>query len=198
MQRRPTDEILAPESDDGKLLWLTRKCDDGSYTLWLSKHYCVSIFRTFVELKNVAELTRIQVEDVTTNASILEALHNDDWNTLEKPEDGYHLVHLKPNTEFTNEDQKEPRCIAAWVIQSWGERAEQACTNCASGKGIFVDCRTYGGLFDGACANCKKRDHGARCSLSNAFKKAAEEREKAFKKPAPRSTRTSEKARSEV
>ena len=64
------------------------------------------------ETQELKELTHIQVQDVTTNASILEALHNDDWNTLEKPEDGYHLVHLKPNTEFTNEDQKEPRCIA--------------------------------------------------------------------------------------
>ena len=64
-----------------------------------------------MKLKNVIELTRIQLEDVTTNASILEALQNDEWNTLEQPQDGYHLVHLKPNTEFTNEDQKEPRYI---------------------------------------------------------------------------------------
>jgi len=138
------------------------------------------------------------VQDVTTNANILEALQNNDWNTLEKPQDGYHLVHLKPDTEFTNEDQKEPRCVAAWVVQSWGEAAEQPCTNCAEGKGVFVDCRVFKGLFDGACGNCKKRDHGARCSLSNAFKKAAEEREKALRKLVPRSTRTSEKARSET
>ena len=64
------------------------------------------------------------MQDVTTNANILKALQNDDWNTLEKPQDGYHLVYLKLDTEFTNEDQKEPRCVAAWVVQSWGEAAE--------------------------------------------------------------------------
>lgn len=134
---------------------------------------------------------------MTTNASILEALQNKDWDTLERPEDGYYLVHMKPDTEFTNEDQKEPRCIAAWVIQSWGEEAAEECTNCENGKGVFVNCRTFKGLFDGACGNCKKRDHGAQCSHSNAFKRAAEAREKAFQKPGPRTTRTAQKAGSD-
>jgi hypothetical protein len=142
-------------------------------------------------------LSFVQVQDVTTNAAILEALENDDWDTLQRPEDGYHLVHLKPNVQFTNEDQKEPRCVAAWVIQSWGEEAAKGCTNCEAGKGVFVDCRTYGTLFDGACGNCKKRDHGARCSHSNAFKKAAAEREKAFAKPGARTTRTAQRAGNE-
>jgi hypothetical protein len=80
------------------------------------------------------------------------------------------------------------------VIQNWGEEAAQACTNYANNKGIFVDYRTFKALFDGAYNNYKKRDHGAQCSHSNTFKKAAEEREKAFRKPAARSTRTSQKA----
>jgi hypothetical protein len=77
------------------------------------------------------------------------------------PENGYYLVHLKPNAEFTNKNQKEPYCIDVWAIQSWGEEAAKACTNCQDGEEVFVNCRTYGTLFDGACGNCKKRDHGA-------------------------------------
>jgi hypothetical protein len=49
-----------------------------------------------------------------------------------------------------------------------------------------VNYRIFGGLFNGACGNCKKRDHGAQYSHSNAFKKAAAERKEAFKKPGPR------------
>ena len=47
--------------------------------------------------------------------------------------------------------------------------------NYISGKGIFINYRIYRGLFDRACANYKKRDYNARYSLSNIFKKAAEE-----------------------
>ena len=53
------------------------------------------------------------MEDITTNTNILKTLYNNDWNILKKLKDSYHLVYLKPNTEFTNEDQKEPRCITA-------------------------------------------------------------------------------------
>ena len=70
--------------------------------------------------------------------------------------------------------------------------------NCVNGKGVFVDYKTYKGLFDKAYTNCKKRNHSAKYSLFNAFKKAAEEQEKAFQPPASRSTRTSQKTRSEV
>jgi hypothetical protein len=60
-----------------------------------------------------------------------------------------------------------------------------------------VNYRTFKGLFDGAYRNCKKRDHGSQCSYSNAFKKAEEKREKALRKPEPRTTRTAQKARAE-
>jgi Protein of unknown function (DUF3716) len=82
-------------------------------------------------------------------------------------------------------------------VQSFGEKAATDYTNCANDKGVFVNYRIFKGLFDGACENCKKRDHGLQCSHSNAFKKAEEEREKALRKPGPRTTRTAQKARAE-
>jgi hypothetical protein len=57
-----------------------------------------------------------------------------------------------------------------------------------------VDCRTFEGLFDGTYRNYKKRDHDAQYSHFNAFKKTAEEREKAFKKSGARTTRAAQKA----
>lgn len=33
------------------------------------------------------------------------------------------------------------------------------------GRGPFTDCRRAQGYFDGACGNCKWRDHAARCSV---------------------------------
>lgn len=67
---------------------------------------------------------------------------------------------MKRNVEFINEDQKEPRCVAVWVVQSWGEEAVKDCTNYEAGKGVFVDYKIYGTLFDGAYRNYKKRDYG--------------------------------------
>jgi len=63
---------------------------------------------------------------------------------MEIPQEGYYVVHLKSNTDFTNEDQKEPRCLAAWVFQSWCDATED-CTNCKDGEGIFADCRAFKG-----------------------------------------------------
>ena len=80
------------------------------------------------------------------------------------------------------------------VGQCWGEDTAEDCTNCRDNKGVFVNCRTLEGLLDGACGNYKKRDHGAQCSHSNAFKRAAEAREKAFKKSGPRTTRAAQRA----
>jgi hypothetical protein len=82
-------------------------------------------------------------------------------------------------------------------VQSFEEKAVTDYTNYANDKGVFVDYRTFKGLFDGAYGNCKKRDHGSQCSHSNAFKKAEEEREKALRKLGPRITRTAQKARAE-
>jgi hypothetical protein len=60
-----------------------------------------------------------------------------------------------------------------------------------------VNYKTFKGLFDGAYRNYKKRDHSSQCSHSNAFKKAEKEREKALRKPGPRTTRTAQKVRAE-
>jgi hypothetical protein len=60
-----------------------------------------------------------------------------------------------------------------------------------------VNYKTFKGLFDRACGNYKKRDYGSQCSHFNTFKKAEEEREKALRKPGPRTTRTAQKARAE-
>jgi hypothetical protein len=107
-------------------------------------------------------------------------------NTKKKAPMGQLVVHVKPDVEYVSGDAKEPRLVAAWVIQAYGVDMDEPCTNCAEGKGIFVDCRTLKGLADGACGNCKKRDHNARCSHSNAFKAAKKAREKAFGKPKDR------------
>jgi hypothetical protein len=105
-----------------------------------------------------------------------------------------YVVHVKAGVEWFTNDPKESRLVAAWVIQAFGEVSNSMCTNCTEGKGIFVECRTLKGLADGACGNCKKRDHSARCSLSNGFKAAKQAREKAYGKPGPRDTRNSENA----
>jgi hypothetical protein len=52
LQRRPTNELLGNQGDDGNSIWLTRRCGDGSYTVWLSKHYCVRTYRTFMKVPN--------------------------------------------------------------------------------------------------------------------------------------------------
>jgi Protein of unknown function (DUF3716) len=104
-------------------------------------------------------------------------------NTKKKGPIGQLIVHVKPDVEYVSNDAKEPRLVAAWIIQAYGVDMNEPCTNYAEGKGIFVDCRTLKGLADGACGNYKKRDHSARCSHSNAFKAAKRAREKAFGKP---------------
>jgi hypothetical protein len=62
------------------------------------------------------------------------------------------------------------------------------CTNCAEGKGIFINYRTLKSLADDACGNYKKRDYSTRCNLLNGFKVAKQAREKAYGKPEPRDT----------
>jgi hypothetical protein len=59
---------------------------------------------------------------------------------------------------------------------------DELCTNCAEGKGIFIDYRTLKGLIDGACGNYKKRDYSARYSYLNIFKVVKRVREKVFGK----------------
>lgn len=61
-----------------------------------------------------------------------------------------------------------PGYLNAVLIQSRG-RTGMVCDQCAQNpdRGPFTDCRRAAGHFDGACGNCKWRDHGARCSLNN-------------------------------
>ena len=63
--------------------------------------------------------------------------------------------------------QHRPSYINAILIQSRGQAASAACTQCRGGPGLrpFPKCRSVRGHFGGACANCKWRDHGLRCSL---------------------------------
>ena len=58
--------------------------------------------------------------------------------------------------------------INAILIQSRGRAEPQACTQCRAprpGLRPFPVCHRLAGHFGGACANCKWRDHGARCSF---------------------------------
>ena len=60
-----------------------------------------------------------------------------------------------------------PSYINAILIQSRGQAPPRACLQCRGGPGLrpFPECRRVPGHFGGACANCKWRDHGARCSF---------------------------------
>ena len=89
---------------------------------------------------------------------------------------------MKPDVEYISNNTKEPRLVAAWVIQAYGVDMNEPCTNYGKGKGIFVDYRILKGLADGAYSNYKKRDHNTRYSYLNTFKAAKKAREKAFGK----------------
>jgi hypothetical protein len=103
-------------------------------------------------------------------------------NTKKKGPVGQLVVHVKSDVEYISNNTKEPRLVAAWVIQAYRVNMDEPCTNYGEGKGIFVDCRILKGLADGACGNYKKRNHNTRCSYSNAFKAAKKAREKTFGK----------------
>jgi hypothetical protein len=89
---------------------------------------------------------------------------------------------VKPDVEYISNNIKEPRLVAAWVIQVYRVNIDKPYTNYIKGKGIFIDCRTLKGLADGAYNNYKKRDYSTRCSNLNAFKVVKRVREKAFGK----------------
>ena len=42
------------------------------------------------------------------------------------------------------------------------------CDYCTDSKGIYSECRAIRGWFSDACGNCKRNDHGARCSVNSA------------------------------
>jgi hypothetical protein len=59
-----------------------------------------------------------------------------------------------------------PSYINALLIQSRGIVNKVGCTACRTkeNRGPFVLCVSLQGEWDGCCANCKWRDHGARCA----------------------------------
>lgn len=61
-----------------------------------------------------------------------------------------------------------PSYLNGVLIQSRG-RTGMTCTACMQNpeRGPFTDCRRAAGYFEGACGNCKWRDHGARCTVRN-------------------------------
>jgi len=118
------------------------------------------------------QLTRLQIEDVTTNANIIEAPQNDEYDTLAIPQDGYHLVHLKPDTEFTKKNRRSLVVLQHGLFNAGEKVLLRPAQIARMVKGVFVDCRTFKGLFDEACGNFKKRDDSARCSHSNAFQES--------------------------
>ena len=57
-----------------------------------------------------------------------------------------------------------PSYVNAVLIQSRGRTRAVRCTECRRrGLTPFPECRRLRGHFGGCCANCKWRDHGARC-----------------------------------
>lgn len=92
-----------------------------------------------------------------------------------------------------NTNATETRVIEAFLIQSYGKLAENEGEQCSEGKGIFMECRTIKGWQGNACGNCKRRDHAARCSLSDTVKadaKLLEEEQVATTEVTTRSGRT--------
>ena len=65
-----------------------------------------------------------------------------------------------------NKVRVRPSYLNAVLIQSRGS-AGMTCDACTErpDRGPFTDCRRVRGHFDGACGNCKWRDHAARCSV---------------------------------
>ena len=81
--------------------------------------------------------------------------------------------------------------MKAIIIQLLGTENEEECERCEEGKGAFLTCRSIKSWMDGCCANCKKFDAGAKCSLSGGYKQEQREAEKALKDcPEPVSTTT--------
>ncbi len=63
-----------------------------------------------------------------------------------------------------------PSYINAVLIQSRGQVVPVTCTQCARPNGLrpFPECRFVPEHFEGACVNCKWRNHAARCNLLEA------------------------------
>ena len=58
-----------------------------------------------------------------------------------------------------------PSYINAILIQSRGQAVADGCGCLSSIRPAFPECRRIARHFDGACANCKWKDHAARCSV---------------------------------
>jgi hypothetical protein len=89
---------------------------------------------------------------------------------------------VKLDVEYISNNIKEPRLVAAWVIQIYRVDMDEPYTNYTKGKGIFIDYRTLKGLADSAYSNYKKRDYSTRYSYLNTFKTVKRAREKTFGK----------------
>ena len=75
------------------------------------------------------------------------------------------------------------RVKESWLIQALGgTRRSKKCLRCVEGRpgdfDLWVQCRTVQGLYDGACANCKRQEKGLHCTLSKAFMQEETEAEK--------------------
>jgi hypothetical protein len=63
--------------------------------------------------------------------------------------------------------QFRPSYINAILIQSrGGDDPYHCCGSCRERTAPFPYCRRFEGQFEGACGNCKWRDHGQSCSLT--------------------------------
>jgi len=63
-----------------------------------------------------------------------------------------------------------PSYINAVLVQSRGVRPVRRCVQCTNRLSPFPECRHVPGHFGGACANCKWRDGGRKCSFWTADK----------------------------
>ena len=56
-----------------------------------------------------------------------------------------------------------PSYVNATLIQSRGVVNDVACEACRTKRNPFEECRSLPGEWEGACGNCKWKDHGSRC-----------------------------------
>lgn len=81
---------------------------------------------------------------------------------------GRHIAFVRDAITPDQIRSQRPSYINAILVQSRGRQPPAPCTACAAvrpGLRPFPQCRRVRGYFDGACANCKWRDHASRCSV---------------------------------
>ena len=169
--------------------WLLSPPDeDGDINVTAAPNVTVSIFRTFVELK---ELTIVQWEMLTSDDEIRDYLRRRLRNNTTKSALGGASFWVKSGHNLFERDPYDKRLVKAIIIQLLGGENEPACERCQDGKGPFFGCRSIKSWGYGCCANCKKFDACVQCSVSDGFKQEQREAEKALKDcPQPVSTTT--------